>query len=77
MFCNNVDGSSTNTKKLKRELKENSSKFFSEGLGFCLKVKAKFDLKEDVTPIFRPKRQRYWQRTWMAGKIGGNWKDQL
>ena len=27
------------------------------GLGFCSKVKAKFDLKQGVTPIFRPKKQ--------------------
>ena len=49
-FCN-VDGSSTNTKKLERELKTNfPEKNFLEG--FCSKVKTKFNLKEDTTPIF-------------------------
>ena len=57
MFCNNVDGLSTNTEKLKRELKANFPPIFLEGLGFCSKVKAKFNLKENVTPIFQPKRQ--------------------
>ena len=56
-FCNNVDGSSNNTKKLKRECKSNFPEFFSNGLGFCTKIKAKFELKEDAAPIFWLKRQ--------------------
>ena len=54
-FYNNVDGLSTNTEKLKRELKTNFPDIFS-GLGFYSKVKAKFELKY-ATPIFRPKMQ--------------------
>ena len=45
-----LDGSSTNTEKLKRELRANFPEIFSEGLVFCSKVKAKFELKEDATP---------------------------
>ena len=56
-FCNNVDRSSTNTEKLKREPKANFPKFFSKGLGFCSNVKAKFELEEDATSIFWPKKQ--------------------
>ena len=37
--------------------KQISPNFFSESLGFCSEGKEKFELKEDVTRIFRPKRQ--------------------
>ena len=40
-----------------KELKEKFPEIFSEGLGFCSKVKAKFELKENVMPVFWPKRQ--------------------
>ena len=42
--------------KLKKELKIRFPEIFSEGLGFCSKVKAKFEVKENVIPVFRPKR---------------------
>ena len=29
---------------------------FLEGLGFCSKAKAKFEVKENVMPVFRSKR---------------------
>ena len=67
-FCNNVFSfsfvimfiyfrTSTNIEKLKRKLKANFPEIFSDGRGFCSKVKAKFALKENTTPIFWPKRQ--------------------
>ena len=56
-FCNKIDGFITNSDKLKKELKEKFPEIFSEGLGFYSKVKAKFELKENVMPVFRPKRQ--------------------
>ena len=56
-FCNNIDGSSTNIKKLKKEFRANFLKIFLVGLGFCLIVKAKFKVKEDATSIFQPKSQ--------------------
>ena len=56
-FCNSVKGSSTSVDKLKKELKMKFPEIFSEGLGTCLKAKATFELKDNVQPIFRPKRQ--------------------
>ena len=52
-FCNKIDGTTTSSDKLKNELKIRFPEIFSEGLGFCSKVKAKF--KENVIPVFRPK----------------------
>ena len=40
-FCNKIDGTSTSSDKLKKEVKIKFQKIFSEGLGFCSKVKAK------------------------------------
>ena len=38
------------------ELKGNFLEVFSVGLGKCTKIKAKFELKENIRPIFRKKR---------------------
>ena len=46
-FCNKIDD------KLKKELKIKFPEIFSEGFGFCSKVKAKFEVKENVMPVFR------------------------
>ena len=43
------------TEKLKTELKRKFSEVFS-GLETCTKAKVKFDVKENATPVFRPKR---------------------
>ena len=56
-FCNKIDGSTTTSSdKLKKELKIKFTEIFSEGLGFCSKVKAKFEVKENVILVLRPKR---------------------
>ena len=55
-FCNRIDGTRTSSDKLKKELKIKFSKIFSEGIGFCSKVKAKFEVKENIMPVFRSKR---------------------
>ena len=55
-FCNKVEGTKISSDKLKKELKIKSLEIFSEGLGFCSKVKAKFEVKEKVMPVFRLKR---------------------
>ena len=55
-FCNKIDGTSTSSDKLKKELKIKFPEIFSEGFGFCSKVKAKFEVKENVMPVFRLKR---------------------
>ena len=42
--------------KIKMELKGSFPEVFSAGLGKCTKIKAKFELKENIRPIFRRKR---------------------
>ena len=56
-FCNKIDGTTTSSDKLKKGLKIKFPEIFSEGIGFCSKVKAKFEVKENVMPVFRSKRQ--------------------
>ena len=56
IFCNKIDGT-TRSDKLKKELKVKFAEIFSEGLGFCSKVKAKFEVKENVMPVFDRKDQ--------------------
>ena len=51
-FCNST---TTSSDKLKKELKIEFSEIFSEGIGFCSKVKAKFEVKENVILVFRLK----------------------
>ena len=55
-FCNKIDGTTTSSDKLKKELKIRLLEIFSEGLGFCSTVKVKFKVKENVMPVFRLKR---------------------
>ena len=43
--------------KFKIELEIKFPEVFS-GLGTCTKAKAKFKMKENATPVFRPKRSR-------------------
>ena len=50
-FCNKIDGT-TSSDKLQKELKIKFPEIFSEGLGFCSKVKAKFEVKENVMLVF-------------------------
>ena len=45
----------TSSDKLKKVLKIKFQGIFSEGIGFCSKVKAKFKVKENVMPVFRSK----------------------
>lgn len=59
-YCKNVIGtnmsSNTNLDKLQRELKQVFSNIFSDKLGASSKTKAKFEIKENLVPIFMPKR---------------------
>ena len=55
-FCHKIDGKTTSPDKLKKELRIKLPEIFPEELGFCSKVKAKFEVKENVMPVFRPKR---------------------
>ena len=55
-FCNKIDETTTSSDKLKKELKIKCPEIFSEGLGFCSNVQAKFEIKENVMPVFWSKR---------------------
>ena len=59
-------------------LKNELPQIFSEGLGCCTKTEARFEIKEKVKPVFKPKRTFFIfggnkQRTW---KIRESWNDQ-
>ena len=60
-YCNRVDVSSKSknkvTEKLVEDLKNCFPPVFSEGLGKCVKTKVKFELKENVKPVFKPNRK--------------------
>ena len=51
-FCNRIDDTMTSSDKLKKELRMKFPEIFSEGLGFCSKVKTKFQVKKNVMPVF-------------------------
>ena len=51
-FCRNLKSPSTNTEKLKQELKQKFPEVFSVGLGKCTKMKAQFQVKDHAQPIF-------------------------
>ncbi|MGX9987631.1 reverse transcriptase family protein, partial [Soonwooa purpurea] len=55
-FCQKVESFRTEAEKLKKDLRESFPKVFSEKLGCCTKMEAKFKLKENVTPVFKKKR---------------------
>lgn len=59
-FCNRVNVSSRCknrvTENFVKDLKIKFPQVFSEGLGCCKKAKAKFEVKENVKPIFKRKR---------------------
>ena len=43
--CNEIDGTTTSSDELKKELKITFPEIFSEEFGFCSKIKAKFIVK--------------------------------
>ena len=55
-FCQTVECIAAEAEKIKMELKVSFPEVFSAGLGKCIKIKAKFILKENIRPIFRKKR---------------------
>lgn len=54
-YCFSVSGNSKWKIKLYND--KNSRNCISEGLGRCIRAKATFKPKDNVTPIFRPKRK--------------------
>ena len=51
-FCQKIESLTTESEKLKKELKETFPEVFSAGLGRCKKMSTKFELKESIQPIF-------------------------
>ena len=76
-FCQEIKGFTNEAESLKKELKIKFSEVFSGGLGRCNKMKAKFELKENIQPIFKKKKEYtlcivktdQWQ-TWKTRKNG-------
>ena len=60
-YCNRVDVSSkSKNKEIEKQVEDLKNSFprvFSEGLGKFVKTKMKFELKENVKPVFKPNRK--------------------
>ena len=55
-FCQKIENLTAEADKLKKDLKESFPNVFSEKLGCCTKMKAKFELLDEVKPVFKKKR---------------------
>ena len=55
-FCQKVDNLTAEAEKLKKDLKELFPNVFLDRLGCCTKMEAKFKLQDNVTPVFKKKR---------------------
>ena len=59
-FCNSVEVSEKKNSKQNEDfitaLKNEFPRVFSDGLGMCTKTEVKFELKQNVKPVFKPKR---------------------
>ena len=59
-FCNRVSVSEKKNSKQNKNflivLKSEFPRVFSEGLGVCTKTEVNFELKQNVKPVFKPKR---------------------
>ena len=57
-FCNKINVSNKNrvTEVFVKKLKIKFPEVFSEGMGTCKKTEAKFEMKENVRPVFKQKR---------------------
>ena len=53
--CQKIENLDAEDEKLKKELKEAYPEIFSGGLGKCTKMMAKFELQDDVQPVFKKK----------------------
>ena len=54
--CQKFENLSTEAEKLKKELKVTYPEFFSGGLRKCTKMMAKFELQDNIQPVFKKKR---------------------
>lgn len=56
-FCNVLTAEKANQREdFLKDLKTEFPNVFAEGLGLCIKTEAKFELKKNATPVFKPKR---------------------
>ena len=55
-YCKKIENLSTDTEKLKKELKVTNPEIFSGGLGRFTKIMAKFEFQDNVNPVFKKKR---------------------
>ena len=54
-YCQKIKNLSTKAEKLKKKLKVVYPEIFPGGLGKCTKMMAKFELQENVRPVFKKK----------------------
>ena len=54
-FCQKVDNLTAEAEKLKKDLKESFPNVFSDKLGRCTKMEAKFKLQDNVPSVFKKK----------------------
>lgn len=55
-FCKKIECEPSEATKLKEELHSQFPEVFSSGLGRCIEFAAKIELKENVQPVFKKKR---------------------
>ena len=60
-FCRKLNasrmGKSKQTENFVNKLKSEFNKVFADVLGFCTKTEVRFELKNNVKPVFKPKRK--------------------
>ena len=54
-YCQKIENLDAEVEKLKKELKEAYQEIFSSGLGRCTKMMAKFELQDNIQPVFKKK----------------------
>ena len=55
-FCQKLENLNVEAEKLKEDLRIKFPEVFSNGLGRCTKISAKFEIKKDAKPVFKKKR---------------------
>ena len=55
LYCQKIENLYAETEKLKKELKEAYPEIFSGGLGMCTKTIPRFELQDNVQPVFKMK----------------------
>ena len=60
-FCRRLNassmGKSKQTENFANKLKSEFNKLFADELGCCTKTEVRFELKDNVKPVFKPKRK--------------------